>query len=237
MLRIAICDDKEFYAQVLAGMIRSWAKKKYLNLQLEIFRNGEEILCAAEENGSFFVVFMDVELGGINGIEAAEKLREMDRYINIVFVSQYDRYFRQMFEVYPCYYIEKPVAEQRVIAILERVMEEHKYVYAIYSFRYQRRSHRIFLRKVLYFCSERRRIRIVTEGEKEYFFYKKLDMVEQQLKDYEVDFIRIHQSFLVNGRQVEQFYSDHVMMSNGDRLAVSRERRENVNRFHRTTMT
>ena len=233
MVRIAICDDKDLHTRMLAGMICCWAKEKYLKLQLEIFRSGEEILCATEENGSFFVVFMDIRLKGLSGIETARRLRQMDRYVNIVFVSQYDGYFRQMFEIYPCYYIEKPISEKKLVAILERIMEEHKYIYAIYPFCYRRRNYRIFLRKVLYFCSERRKIRIMTEGETEYFFYKKLDVVEQQLKEYEVDFIRIHQSFLVNGRQVEQFYSDHVMMSNGERLAVSRERRENVNCFIR----
>jgi len=231
MVRIAICDDKELYARRLAEMIHCWAKEKYLKLQLEIFQSGEEILYATEETGSFFVVFMDIRLKGISGIETARRLRQMDRYINIVFVSQYDGYFRQMFEVYPCYYIEKPISEKKLGAILERITEEQKYVYAIYPFHYRRRNYRIFLRKVLYFCSERRKIRIIAEGEKEYFFYKKLDAVEQQLKEYEVDFIRIHQSFLVNGRQVEQFYANHVMMSNGERLAVSRERKENVNSF------
>lgn len=235
MVRIAVCDDVLHYVEALSAMIRRWAWEKHLNLQLETFQSGEEVLWAAEEKGSFHAVFMDIELTGMSGIETAVALRQMDRYMNIVFVSQYDNYFRQMFEIYPCYYIEKPISEKRLFEILDRVMEEHKYIYAMYTFRYKRRNHRISLRKVLYFCSERRRIRIVTEDRREYVFYKKLDTVEQQLADYEVAFIRIHKSFLVNSRQVEQFYADHVMMSNGERLAVSRERRENVNRFHRNT--
>ena len=61
MVRIAICDDKALYVGMLSGMIRCWAKRKCLNLQLEIFQSGEEILCATEETGSFFVVFMDIK--------------------------------------------------------------------------------------------------------------------------------------------------------------------------------
>ena len=233
MVRIAICDDRNYYVERLSAMIRHWAMEKRLKLQLEAFQSGEEVLWAAEEGGSYQAVFMDIELTGISGIEAAAGLRKLHRYMSVVFISQYDTYFRQMFEVYPCYYLEKPIPEKKLFEILDRIMEEHRYVYAMYGFRYKRRNRQIFLRKVLYFTSEMRRIRIVMEDGREYVFYMKLDTVEQQLADYEVDFIRIHKSFLVNSRQVEQFYADHVMMSNGERLSVSRGRRENVNRFHR----
>ena len=236
MVRIAICDDRDYYVQIISVMVRQWANQKCLRLQLETFQSGEEVLWAAEEGGSFQAVFMDVELAGISGIEAAAGLRQLYRYTSVIFISQYDNYFRQMLEVHPCYYLEKPIPKKKLFEILDRIMEEHQYVYATYTYWYKRRSHSIFLRKVLYFTSEMRRIRIVMEDGRECMFYMKLDNVEKQLADYEVDFIRIHQSFLVNSRQVEQFYADHVMMSNGEKLSVSRGRRENINRFHRNVL-
>lgn len=236
MVRIAICDDIRYYVETMSVIIQNWAEERCLNLQLEVFESGEEVLLAAEEGGDFYAVFMDIELTGISGIEAAAGLRKMDRYTNVVFVSQYDNYFRQMFEIYPCYYIEKPISEKKVFQILDRIMEEHRYIYAMYDFSFKRCNHQILLRKVLYFSSERRRIRVIMEDCREYVFYKKLDMIEQQLADYEVEFIRIHKSFLVNSRQVEQFYADHVTMSNGERLSISREHRESVSSFHKNIL-
>ena len=80
MVRIAICDDVRYYTEVLSVMIHHWAQKNQLNLELEVFESGEEVIWAAEERGSFLAVFMDVELTGINGIETAAALRKADKY-------------------------------------------------------------------------------------------------------------------------------------------------------------
>lgn len=236
MIRIAVCDDMQYYVENLSVMIGNWATERCMNLQLKSFTSGEEILWAAEEEGSFCAVFIDVELTGINGIETAAGLRKIDRYTNVIFVSQYDNYFRQMFEVHPCYFIEKPLSEKKVFQILDRIMEEKRHIYAMYDFSFNRCNHRIFLRKVLYFFSERRRIHVITEDYREYMFYMKLDNVESELADYDVEFIRINKSYLVNSRQVERFYAKYVIMSNGERLSISRDYRENVHNFHRKVL-
>lgn len=237
MLRIAVCDEVFLYAQMLAAIVKDWGKQRCLNIRVESFGSGEEVLWELENSGGFHAVFLDVEMNGMGGVETAVRLRQSDRYVNIIFISRYGNYFRQMFEVYPCYYIEKPVAEKKIAEILDRTVDEHRYRYAGYYFRYKRRNYHILLRKVLYFSSEKRQIRIVMEDGKEYLFYEKLDVVEQQLADYEIEFIRIHKSFLVNSGQVEQFCSNCVVFHNGERVAVSQEYRGTIKRFCMNSLT
>lgn len=237
MLRIAVCDEIFLDAQMLTAMVKEWGRERRLNICVETFYNGEEVLWELENSGGFHAVFLDVGMSGMGGVETAVRLRQSERYVNIIFLSRCGNYFRQMFEVYPCYYIEKPVAEKRVAEILDRTVDEHRYRYAGYYFRYKRRNYHILLRKVLYFSSEKRRIRIVMEDGREYFFYKKLDAVEQQLADYEIEFIRIHKSFLVNSGQVEQFCFNYVMLHNGERVAVSQEYRGTIKHFCMNSLT
>lgn len=225
MLRIAVCDDAYVYVEKLAESIEEWAVRRHLNVQLGKFRSGEEVLLEHETAGDFMAVFMDIELNGIDGMETAVKLREKNRLVSIVFVSQYEQYFKQMFQVYPFQYIEKPISGQKVCEVLDQIVEEHKLFYESFIFQYNRRTFNIALWEVFYFVSEKRIIRILMENEKEFIFYEKLDVLEKALTGYNNRFVRIHKSYLVNSRQIEQCFPGHVMMRNGDVLPISREHR------------
>ena len=70
------------------------------------------------------------------------------------------------------------------------------------------------------------------EKNKQYVFYEKLDDLEKMLADYNNRFIRIHKSYLVNGRQIEHYLPGHVMMRNGDMLPVSRDKKGRIMEFY-----
>lgn len=232
MFRIAVCDDVPIHVEMLAGEIEAWADERHFNVQIEKFTRGEEVLFGQEAAGDYAAVFMDIELEGIDGMETATKLRERNRMVSIVFVSQYERYFKQMLEIYPFRYLDKPVSRQKVGEVLDQIVEEHKLFYESFFFKYNRRVFQIGLGEVLYFVSERRVIRILMENHKEFVFYEKLDDLEKILADYNNRFIRIHQSYLVNGRQIEQYLPGYVVMRNGDTLPVSREKKGRIVEFY-----
>lgn len=232
MLRIAVCDDMSVCLEKLAGDIEIWAGQRRFNVQLEKFTSGEEVLFEQEMAGDFAAVFMDIELAGIDGMETALKLREKNRLTSIVFVSQYEQYFKQMFRLYPVQYLEKPVARKKVFEVLDQIVEEHKLFYESFFFKYNRRTFNIPLYRVLYFVSERRLIRILMEDGREYVFYEKMDSLERFLTDYSSRFIRIHQSYLVNSRQIEQYFPKYVTLCNGDVLPISRDKKEEIMQFY-----
>ncbi|MCM1133948.1 MAG: LytTR family DNA-binding domain-containing protein [Clostridium sp.] len=231
MLRIAVCDDAPFYREKLEEFIRAWAALNCLNVQIEKFESGEEVLFDIEQTGDFVAVFMDIELSGMNGVEAALEIRKASRLVSIVFVTAYEKYFKQMFSAEPCYYIEKPIAGQKVFDVLDRIVEEHRTFFESFTFSYNRVTFNIPLKEVLYFASDRRLIRVYMEKDREYAFYRKLGAVEKELSACNHHFVRIHQSYLVNNRQIEQLCPKWVIMSNGDELPISRERKEAAEQF------
>lgn len=232
MLRIAVCDDLPVCVEKLTGAIESWACQRQVNVQLKKFARGEEVLFDQEAAGDFTAVFMDVELEGMDGMETAARLREKNSLLSVVFVSQYEGYFKQMFQVYPCQFIEKPVAQEKVYDVLDKIVREQRVSHESFLFRSNRKTVNISLGEVLYFASEKRIIKIRMKSGREYAFYEKLDQLEQTLEDYSNQFIRIHQSYLINGRQIEQFFHSRVMMRNGDVLPVSRDKKGRLMQFY-----
>lgn len=232
MIRVGVCDDVQIYVEALSGCIEDWAEIRNVHVQLEKFRSGEEVLLDLEQQGDFAAVFLDIEMNGINGIKTAVKLREKNRLVSIVFVSGYEQYFKEMFKVYPFLFIEKPISGQKVFQVLDQIVEEQMLFNESFTFRYNRTTFNIDLRRVLYFASEKRMIRVLMEDGREHVFYEKLDELEKILEEYNHHFVRIHQSFLVNERQIEQYHSRSIVMRNGDVLAVSRDKRNMIIELH-----
>ena len=225
MLRIAVCDDIPRYTEDLANIIGSWSDVRGIHVQLKKFVSGEDLLFDLECAGDFAAVFMDIKLSGIDGAETAVRIRRQSSVVSIVFVSGYERCLKQMCRIYPFLYMEKPVSRKRAYEILDQIMEDHKVKYESYIFKYKHSTFNITLGEVLYFASEKRKIMVYLASGREYVFYEKLDTLENALADCSNRFIRIHQSFLVNDRHVEEFHPRYVVMRNGEMLPVSRERR------------
>lgn len=233
MIRAAICEDASVFAVRLERMICEWGCKENINLQTQIFPCGEELLADIEISGSYNLIFMDIELkGGMNGIQTAKKIREKDLDICIVFISQYDGYYRAALETYPFQYLEKPVTRARLFELLDYARKQYLYLKDSFMFRFKNITYSIRLSKVLYFASDRRIVRIYMEDGAEYQFYDKLDELEKQLGKKNCRFFRIHKSYLVNGTQIEQLRATCVVMRNKERLAISKEKRSIMADYH-----
>lgn len=233
MMRIAVCDDILFHAEKLAGYIADWAVERGMIVQIMKFQSGEEVLFEIENSGDFTAVFLDIKLTGIDGVETATRIREQNRFANIVFVSQYDNYYGKMFQDgYPVLFLNKPLDRKAVFQRMDWVMEQQRYIFESFQFQYNHYTYTINLREVMYFVSERRLVRIVLETGKEYRVYGKLDDIEGTLRRYKSPFVRIHQSYLVNGLQIEKCHCGMVMLRNNALLPVSRGRKADLMRFH-----
>jgi len=195
---------------------------------LSTFQNGEEVLFDLEEEGDFSAVFIDVCLSGMEGMEAVARIRKRSPQASMIFVSKCREFFDGMSRVYPFQFIEKPVSKQEVFEALDIVLREQKVTYEAFIFRYNRMTYNITLRKVLYFVSDKRRIRISLEGGRELVFYGKMDVLEKKISAYNHKFIRIHQSYLVNKQQIEQYLPAEVKLYDGRALPISREKRAYV---------
>lgn len=233
MLRIAICDDAKDYGERLAGIVEKWAVQRKLNIQLKKFISGEELLADIEETGYFDIVLLDIVFEcGIDGLTVAKRIKELYKHFCLIFISQYDSYYKEVFHIHPFQYLEKSSSEKKIIECLERAEKDFRYLNEIYVFRFKGMTYSIQLQDVLYFSSDKRVVRVLMKDGDEYIFYKKLDEIEEQIKKYNSIFLRIHKSYLVNGRQILQYHPKYVVVRNKDMLPVSTDKRNAVVRYH-----
>ncbi len=234
MLRIAICDDLRENTQVVAAIVKEWALMKHLNIQLKQFVSGEDLLAELELKGDFNIVLLDIELeGGMDGITIAMKMREMNKHFCLIFISQYEDYYKEVFKAYPFQYLEKPVHKRRLMETLNRAVNSCPDINKNFVFQFKNLTYSIRLQEVLYFVSDKRVIRIYMENGDVYKFYEKMNELEERLKQSDFCFLRIHQSYLVNVEQIEQFHPKYIIARNKEMLPISVEKRNRIMHYHR----
>ena len=116
--QIAVVDDRKPDRDWLAEKLAAYMARQGLEYELSAFESGEDFL-AALRAARFDVVFMDVYLGGMTGVETAQRLRAIDMDCKLVFLTSSEDYMRQGFSLNSAHYLVKPVGN----ADFEQAME------------------------------------------------------------------------------------------------------------------
>lgn len=87
MFDIAICDDERYQLGELEEMLCSLAKKMGIYLEIHVFEQGELLLEEIRRGTQFDIIYLDIELNGINGVKLAEELRKSDQTLHIIYVT------------------------------------------------------------------------------------------------------------------------------------------------------
>lgn len=134
---------------------------------------------------------------------------------------------RESFAVRPFRFLVKPVSEEQMENCFKAAYEDINSEDFYFRYSYQRINHKVPIRDILYFESNRRKVFIITE-EESFELYGKLNEIEDSLKACKVSFLRVHQSFLVNYKHVKGQAYDFVIMDNGKKISISEDRRKMI---------
>lgn len=222
VLRIGICDDETSARDTLWMQLSKLLREGSEEVVYDFSSGRSAVNWLEKHPGEIDLLFLDVEMEGLNGMETARRIREFNENLLIVFVTGYADYVFDGYSVGALDYLIKPVKEKRLAAVLGRVREKMyredaksfvvKNTEGIYRFSYK---------DILYFYSEKRKVALVTASG-EYAFYDKLDAVEKRLGE---DFVRIHQRYLVCADAVSRIGKTFVEVGEYT-LPVSRSLRE-----------
>ena len=201
MIHIAICDDNENIREKLKEVLESMLFK-YDECDFELYDSGERMI-ASIEAGEFEaeLLLLDIHMDQVNGIEVARWIRENQVDVDIMFVTVSEDHVFDGYQFKAFSYLLKPLKKQRLHDEIERYMQERKEQSGCLHVTIGGRKEQVFLDRVYYFSADKRKIIIHERGDEERSFYAKMDELEQMLTDY--DFVRCHQSYLVNKRYVK----------------------------------
>lgn len=222
MLRIAICDDESAARDALRFELEKVIEEEKEQIIYEFSSGNNAVNWIKHHPGEIDVLFLDVEMEPLNGLEAAKAIREFDRELLLVFVTGYREYVFDGYLVNAMDYIIKPVDGPRLLVLLKRIRETiNSNMSDVFIFQNTEGTYRIAKNKILYFYSEKRLVYLVTE-EKKYPFYDKLDHIEETIGK---EFIRIHQRYLINIPMVD-FIGMNSIRVKGAELPISRAKKE-----------
>ena len=118
--RIAICDDEEADRNYLSSLVKKWASAREAAVCVRHFTSAENFLFHYAENKEYDILLLDIEMGDMDGVSMAKKLRQDNHTIQIVFVTGYSDYIAEGYEVEALHYLLKPLKEEKLFAVLDR---------------------------------------------------------------------------------------------------------------------
>lgn len=230
-IKIALCDDEPVQAELIKSYILSMDAELEHEFQCIVANSGEELLEKIKDE-RFDIFLLDIQMGGLNGIETAKKIREKDNEAIIVFMTGYRKYTLEAFEINAFHYLIKPIMPEKFRNLMKRVLKRfheikvHRENTQKFILKTQSMIMKIDYKDILYFEKDFRKIKIYTvKGN--YDFYGSFKALLTEL-DQNI-FIRCHQGFVVNKNKIVRCNNEQILINaNRTRISVSRKYKNNV---------
>ncbi|HBA47641.1 MAG TPA: hypothetical protein DCZ91_07535 [Lachnospiraceae bacterium] len=226
-MNVAICDDEEIFRRHFRELLLRESFTRNMDIRVWEYSCGEALLeaCVGRED-RLDVIFLDIRMQGVDGMETARRLRQQGERGLIVFLTSLSEYARKGYEVRAFRYLLKEEADRELGRLIEECAQELGEE-AWFSFSQGHCHYSIPRADILYFESRKRLIYLFTASQS-YSFYQKLDVLEAQLAGN--GFLRCHRSFLVQERYVRSWRENTLWLEDGRELPISRGCEKEVNR-------
>lgn len=230
MFKIAICDDENYFRQEFKEIISAYMVNRGLIFQIDMFASGEEFMKLGIEMVKYTVVFLDVNMDKMDGVTTAKKIRMISKEVFIVFVTAYVDYTLEGYKVDAIRYLLKDSInfKSTISECMNAVIDKMNYTVVKRKFKFNESEKEISLDRLLYIESKLHKLEfhIIEQDMKIYTMYETLNNMEQELEGY--DFIRIHQSFLVNLKYIKEVFRYKTILNNGIELIIPKARYKQV---------
>jgi Response regulator of the LytR/AlgR family len=218
MYQIAVCDDEKALREEVKKLILEWDSA----LKVHLYSSGEDLL---DNYLPFQVIFLDVEMEGMGGIETGKRIRQRDKEVKIVYLTAYRDYVAGAFEVHAFQYMVKPVNRERLFHILEEIFlyvkkSEEKH---ILDFQTVKGMVCLPTEEIYYFAYENRRV-LMAAGEESYYLAEKIGNVLKRMAEF--GFSMPHQSFVVNLFHVKNIRNQEILLDNGAVIPLSQKKQK-----------
>lgn len=224
MISIAIVEDDNQEATQLESFINKYAESQNKDVKITFFKDAVKLL----DNYSpvYDIIFMDIEMPYLNGMEAAEKLRRIDNVVTLIFVTNMSKYAIKGYEVNALDFMIKPIRYAAFKMKFKKAVERLSSNEAVNIV--------VFRRTGLVRLTSRQIIYVEVIGHKLHYHLSdevvegtgSLTELENQLQ--KCNFLRCHSSYLINPQYISNIQGYNITMTNGDILRISRPRKKEI---------
>ncbi len=214
----------------LREILMQYLEERHIDFEIELFSSGREFVELGVEMLQYQIIFLDINMKQMDGIETAKNVRAYTEESFVVFVTAYIDYSLEGYQVGASRYILKNNLNfrEQIYECMDAITKKMKCFLTRKIFRFQEGEKKIRIENILYIESKLHKLEfnILEHGLATYTMYGTLNELENELEEY--PFLRIHQSFLVNLKYIKCVTGYKVVLSNGQELTVPRARYKTV---------
>lgn len=220
MIGIAVCEDDNNDLALLREALNEM--KLLCAFNVSEYSSAEELIWDIEtEHKHFDIFFLDIYLNGINGVEAARRIRAEYENALLIFVSASEEFYREAFDVYAFHYLIKPVNKKSFAEIFKKAVnavDRNKNEFL--KITYRGKSNTLKYSDITYISSMNHSLKYHMSDGKEYTSYGKLDELASQIKSDL--FVRCHKSFIVNLTHISEMTAEGFKTEDNLFIPISR---------------
>lgn len=216
--KISVVDDNQSDVEYIMSLVKRWAVENGHALSLSHFPSAEAFLFHHEGGQGFDVLLLDIEMGEMNGVELAKKVRQADETVQVVFITGFPDFIAEGYEVSALHYLMKPVSEEKLHSVLDKAVANLAKAEKRLRVIHDRQTDLVPLSRILYVEAQKQYVLVHTANEV-YRMKATLAETEKALDEY---FFKCQRSFLINLRHVARIKTDSVVLKNGEEVPISR---------------
>ncbi|MDD7740458.1 MAG: LytTR family DNA-binding domain-containing protein [Fusicatenibacter sp.] len=223
--RVAIVDDSKTDAEFVRGILNGWADQRQADIRAEAFPSAEAFLFRYAEDKDWDILLLDIEMGDIDGVTMAKKVRQDNEAVQIVFITGYSEYIAEGYEVAALHYLMKPVNREKLMAVLDRALEKRKQEERCLNLEAYGEMVRIPFYEIRFLDVHQNYVTVHAKAD--YTVKRTLGDFEKELDDR---FCRVGRAMILNLKYIRRVTKTEVCLSDGTALPLPRGAYEPLNR-------
>ena len=223
--RIAIVDDSRPDAGFVRDILKTWADQRHADIQVEVFPSAESFLFRYAEDKSWDILLLDIEMGAMDGVTMAKRVRQDNEAVQIVFITGYSDYIAEGYEVAALHYLMKPVNQDKLFAVLDRALEKRKQEERCLNLEAYGEMVRIPFYEIRYLDVHQNYVTVHAKAD--YTVKRTLGDFEKELDER---FYRVGRGMILNLKYIQRVTKTEVRLSDGTVLPLPRGAYESLNR-------
>lgn len=220
MLKIAVCDDNKEFLKNAVELIQKWSDLSEIPIKTYAFNNGDELIEKADYNG-FDIIFLDIIMPLINGMDTAKELRQRNNTTKIIFLTSSPEFALESYEVRAKDYLLKPVTFEKIKKVLDECSVEFKKepesIIVKTTFGYQK----LYFHDIEYAEAQNKKVLFYLKTGKTVESTEPLYSFEDKLTNFN-GFFKCHRSYLIYLPNIDHFSTTEITTKSGRNIPIAR---------------